>query len=233
MEETTTAAPENTGVEASTQPAAPDAQAAEQPQTEQPTQSAPSEDDTAEWLVKKGLDPKDPEFAMKIAKSYREAEKLALKSAEKASQLEKSLSQPQSSLEEGVDPNMAAITSYIQRQEQKERLNDFKQAHPDWQQYDTTMGELLTEPLQTMYGEVTRKDLIDSGLLSLEDVYAMAKGATPVDTTEIQAKTRTEVLQTLANTQRAGGATAQASVSNPKTPDADPIMEALRKSRGE
>jgi hypothetical protein len=94
------------------------------------------------------------------------------------------------------------------------------------------MVEKLNEPVNTTYGVYTRSQLVNAGLLSLEDVYLMAKASTPVDTAQLQTQAKQEVLQTLANTQRAGGGNAQASNSNPQASAEDPITAAIRKARG-
>lgn len=230
MEETTTVAPTDGGAGAPAEPAKVEQQPAEAPQ--EPESQTAQVDETAEWLQSKGVDPTDPEALTKLAKMAFNQEKLMTKATQRASELEKSMNQPQQQAGED-ETGMDRINAYIARQERKEQLDTFKQSHPDWQKYDESMGSLLEQPLETVYGTVTRRDLIDSGLLTLDDVYAMAKGQTPVDTSQIQAQTRTEVLQTLANTQRAGGGNAHASETNPQAPKVDPVIEAIRRSRGE
>lgn len=195
---------------------------------------APSDDDTAAWLAKKGFDLANPESVAKLASSYRESEKLALQKAQEAAELRKSLT-PQEPLapQPGVDPAVAALGEFAQEYKRDKHINAFKDAHPDWSQHEPTMVEMLNESVATPYGEYSRSQLVNMGILSLNDIYTMAKGAAPVDTESIKAQTKTEVLQTLATTQRAGGATPHAIETNPKAPVNDPILEGIRQSRGQ
>jgi hypothetical protein len=198
----------------------------------QTAQPAAQVDDTADWLSKKGIDPTDPEAVMKIAKSYREAEKLALSAAQEASELKKSLApQGQPSSQDGTQGDPMVQEMY-QDWKRDKLVNGFKESHRDWQQYEPVMVEKLHEQVNTPYGVYSRSQLVNAGFMSLEDVYTMAKGSAPMQTEQIQAQAKQEVLQTLANTQRAGGGTAQASNSNPQAQTEDPIAAAIRKARG-
>lgn len=195
---------------------------------------APSQDDTAAWFQAKGVDPSDPEALHKVAEMARNAEKLMTKAAQEASQLKQAMT-PQAPVSTGeplpgVDPRLGGFIEDYYRDKQ---INDFKGRNPGWEQHEQQMVELLNQPVQTNYGVFTREQLVNSGVLSLDDVYAIAKGSAPVDTTQIQQAAKQEVLQTLANTQRAGGGNTQASNSNPQAPVADPILEGIKRSRGE
>lgn len=204
------------GAEASAQPIEAVQVEAEQPK--EPAQEAPVEstDDTAEWLSKKGFDPSDPEFATKIAKSYREAEKLALTKAQEASELKKSLiPEPSTNPQTFDDPNLAALSDFAQEYKRDKQLTAFKEAHSDWAEYETAMVDVLQTPLNTPYGVYTRSQLVNMGIVTLDDVYAIAKGSAPVNTDQIKSQAQQEVLQTLANTQRAGSANAHASSTTP------------------
>lgn len=203
------------GVEASTQPVEAQVEAVQPQEPAQETQ-APSVDDTAEWLSKKGFDPSDPDSVLKMAKSYREAEKLALTKAQEASELKKSLT-PEPSLNPQTfdDPNLAAVSEFAQEYKRDKQLNAFKEAHSDWNEYEPAMVNVLQSAVSTPYGEYTRSQLVNMGIISLDDVYAIAKGSAPVDTEQIKSQAQQEVLQTLANTQRAGGANAHAMSATP------------------
>jgi hypothetical protein len=231
-------APVEPGAAAVAQPVDTSVTPAVQPQQPQSPSQAPSEqlpaapaDDTADWLTKKGFDPSDPEFAMKVAKSYREAEKLAMRAAEEASELKKTLAQP-SQLEPGMGQD-DSMQEFIQDYRRDKQINAFKESHSDWAQHEPAMVDLLSQTVNTPYGELSRSQMVNAGLLSLDDVYAIAKGNAPADTELIKTQAQQEVLQTLANTQRAGGGNAHASTINPETQKADPIIDAIRKSRGE
>jgi hypothetical protein len=232
MEPTTTGAAPTDGVAPATQPVEGAQQPAAQPQ--EPTQAQPAQaDDTeyAAWLQSKGLTP-DSEVAQKAAKMAYNSEKLMSKATAEASELRKSLtpSQPQQPQDgSSIDPG---VSEFMQDYRRDKLINGFKESHSDWQQHEPAMVAKLQEQVQTPYGVYTRSQLVNAGFLSLEDVYAMAKSAAPVNTYQIKSEAQQEVLQTLANTQRAGGGTAQASNPNPQAPTEDPINAAIRKARG-
>lgn len=213
MENTTTEEPIESGVEASTQPAEVENQSAEQPQepVQETMSQAPSEDDTATWLSSKGYNPNDPDSVMKLAKSYREAEKLALSKAQEASELRKSLGSEPILPQNGTDPT---VHEFIQDYRRDKQITSFKEAHPDWNQHEPAMVDILSKTAPNGY---TYSQLVNAGFVALDDVYIMAKGKAPVDTQQIQSQAKQEVLQSLANTQRAGGGNAHASNPNSKS----------------
>lgn len=203
---------------------------------EPPQQQEPSAqvDDTADWLAKKGYDPEDPELTTKLAKAYREAEKIGLKAAEqKASELKKSLTPSTPPQPEDGTQGDPMMQEFIQDYRRDKLIGGFKESHPDWNEYEPAMVEKLHEQVPTPYGKVTRSQLVNAGFMSLEDVYAMAKGTAPANTEQIKQQGAQETLQTLANTQRAGGGNAHASNSNPQAPADDPIMVGIKRSRGQ
>ncbi len=230
MEPTTTEATPVDGVAAATQPVEGAQQPAAQPQEPQSPSQPAQADDTAAWLASKGVDPNDPEAFQKVAQMAYHSEKQMTKATQEASELKRSLTQPVQQPEDGngTDP---ALNEFIQDYKRDKLINGFKESHPDWQEHEPVMAQKLLEPVQTPYGVFTRTQLVNSGFLSLEDVYAMAKGSAPVDTTQIQSQAKQEVLQTLANTQRAGGGNAHASNPNPQAPAEDPITAAIRAAR--
>jgi hypothetical protein len=231
MDETTTGAAPTDGAVQTAQPVEGAQPTAAQP-TEPVSQSQPpaQADDTAAWLQSKGVDPNDPEAFQKVAQMAYHSEKQMTKATQEASELKKSLTPPAQEPQAGqADPGMQ---EFIQDYRRDKLINGFKDSHPDWNQHEPAMVQKLQEPVSTVYGTYTRSQLVNAGLLSLEDVYAMAKGAAPVNTEQIQTQAKQEVLQTLANTQRAGGGTAHASNSNPQSSTEDPITAAIRKARG-
>lgn len=228
MEETTTVAPPETGAGALAQPADGAQQSAAQPQEPQQSQGQPAQaDDTAAWLASKGVDPTDPEAFQKIAQMAYNSEKQMTRATMEASELRKSLTQPTQQPEQGVSAD--PMSEFIQDYRRDKLINGFKESHPDWHDHEPAMVKALSEATPSGY---TRSQLVNAGLLSLEDVYAMAKASAPVNTDQVRAQAQHEVLQTLANTQRAGGSTAQASNSNPQTPVDDPFMRGIKMSRG-
>jgi hypothetical protein len=205
--------------------------AATPPEPTSQSQPAAQADDTAAWLQSKGVDPTDPEAFQKVAQMAYHSEKQMTKATQEASELKKSLTPPTQQPQEGngADP---MVSEFLQDYRRDKLINGFKESHPDWNQHEPAMVGKLQEQVQTPYGVFTRSQLVNSGFMSLEDVYAMAKGSAPVDTAQIKTQAQQEVLQTLANTQRAGGGNAHASNPNPQAPTTDPITEAIRKARG-
>lgn len=233
MEPTTTGAAPDDGAVATAQPVEGAQPTAAQPQ--EPTsqnQPAQAADEYAAWLASKGLDPTAEDAFTKAAQMAYNSEKLMSKATAEASELKRSLTQPPQQPEEGsnVDPVM---NEFIQDYRRDKLINGFKESHPDWNEHEPTMVAKLRETVSTPYGAYTRSQLVNAGLMSLEDVYAIAKGSAPVDTTQIRAQAQHEILQTVANTQRAGGGNAHASNSNPQAPVEDPVLAGIKRSRGQ
>lgn len=231
MDPTTTAIPPVDGAAAVAQPVE-GASTAVQP-TEPQSHGQPAQvDETAAWLESKGLTREDPEYLDKITKMAFNSEKLMTKATTEASEIKKSLTpQGQPTVPTG-QPGDPAVQEFIQDYRRDKQISSFKSANKDWEQHEPAMVDLLEEVVATPYGNYKRSQLVNEGLLSLNDVYAMAKGSVPANTEQIKTQAQQEVLHTLANTQRAGGGTAQASNSNPQASSVDPINEAIRKARG-
>lgn len=230
MEPTTTGAAPTDGAVATAQPVEGAQPTAAQPQ-EPVSQSQPpaQADDTAAWLQSKGVDPNDPEAFQKVAQMAYHSEKQMTKATQEASELKRSLtpSQPQPDQNGYVDPSMQ---EFIQDYRRDKQINSFKEAHPDWNQHESTMVNVLGQTAPNGY---TYSQLVNAGVIDLEAVYTMAKGSAPANTEQIRTQAQQEVLQTLANTQRAGGGNAQASNSNPQAQANDPVIEAIKRSRGQ
>lgn len=142
----------------------------------------------------------DSPSSIKAAKIAMDNQASFQQAQQKASQLDKSTQEPPTD------------NSQVKVLQNTVNLMSFKQSHPDWEQFDQQMGELLEEVVPTPYGNLPRKALYAEGLLSLDDVYKMAKGnasAAPEDTTQ--------VLQSIANKQRAGSLTPNANSGTPET----------------
>lgn len=227
MEETTTPSPaEATGAELPAQPVQPQEQEAVQPQT-QTAPTEPSSDDNLDWLKSKGVDPSSPEAVAKLAEMYRNAEKQMHQTTQKASELERAVQQVAPLDEPDTDPAIAEVLGELRTFRTERTLQSFKQSHPDWEQYDLAMGEALYET--TPSGE-SRLEMFNRGQLTLDDIYALVKGRT--DTSQsVRDETRQQVLQQLANTQRAGGVQAHATDASPEQKATDPILEGIRRAR--
>lgn len=228
MDPTTTVATPPDGAGAPAEPVEGAQPTAAQPQ--EPTQSQPAQaDDTAAWLQSKGVDPSDPEAFQKVAQMAYHSEKQMTRATQEAAELKKSLTPTVQPGQIQGDPMVAEM---YQGWKTDRMLTEFKESHPDWTEHRGAMSGLLGEAVNTQYGVFTREQLVNAGLLTLHDIYLQAKGSTPVDTTQIETQAKQEVLQTLANTQRAGGGNAQASNPNPQASTEDPITAAIRKARG-
>jgi hypothetical protein len=227
MDETITAPPANDGAAPlPAQPPEPGQSAAAQPQPQaNVTESLePSSDDNSSWLQSKGIDPDSPEAVAKLAEMYRNAEKQMTQATQRASELEKSMQTPQP---QGGD----IMQEFVQDYKRDKMVREFKDNTSDWKQYDSAMGKVLQEVVNTPYGQYTKSQLVNEGILSLNDVYLQAKGSSPVSNESIVNDAKQEVLQTLANTQRAGSATPNASNSSPQSQSKDPIVEAIMRAR--
>lgn len=219
----------NDGAVATAQPVESAQPTAVQPQEPQSQgQPAQANDEYAAWLQSKGLAP-DTEVAQKAAQMAYNSEKLMTKATQEASQLKRSLT-PEQPVEaqagSQVDP---VIQEFVQDYRRDKLINGFKETHQDWAQHEPKMVEILN---QTTPGGYTYSQLVNAGVLGLETVYALAKASAPDNTEQVKQQTQQEVLQTLANTQRAGGSNAQASNPNPQASAEDPISAAIRKARG-
>lgn len=227
-EQTTTVAAPAAGAGTTAQPDTGGQQTAVQSQDQSQGQPAQT-DDTAAWLTSKGVDPTDPEAFQKVAKMAYNSEKMMSKATQEASELRKSLtpSQPQQP-QQGAqgDP---AMQEFIQDYRRDKLISGFKESHSDWHDHEQAMVGVLNRVSPSGY---TNSQLVNAGMLDLETVYAIAKASAPDNTNQIQTQAKQEVLQTLANTQRAGGGNAQASNPNPQAANEDPINAAIRAARG-
>jgi len=232
MDQTTT--PDSTVQDGATtpvdaQPVLPVVDAAATPQPT-PTSQEPAQADPeyAAWLDSKKLDGTSADAFEQAAKMAYNSEKLMTKATQEASELKRSLTGT-TPASDGQDPGMGEFIADYKRDKM---IGTFKESHKDWQQHEPAMASLLQEQVQTPDGVFTRSQLVNAGYASLEQIYREAKGSSP-DTNSIKSEAKQEVLQQLANTQRAGGALPNASQSNPKAPVADTASDAFRKGMGQ
>lgn len=222
-DQTTTVAPVTPGVEptqpvvaepttAATEPSvAPTEPEPAQPSVE-PSKDAPSDDDElSSWAEKKGLT-LDSDNAKKAAKMAREAERAMHQKAQRASELEKSISTKSDEYAEevaqvtGQDPE---LVKRLQRIEVRESVRDFWDANPDARQYESQMIELLqTKPhlagdLESLYASA----LVKSGNLDA-----------------VKSQGKREALESLAHKQQAAVPTGNATNSG-ITPKTKPFNE--------
>lgn len=169
-EDTTTDVPVDTGadeaqpVEAEETTAAPQT---DEPQEQAETTSEPSEDDQlAEWAKNKGLE-LDSDNATKAAKMAREAERAMHDKAQRASELERTLSTTSDEYAEaeaeatGQDPE---LLKRLQRVEVRDAVRDFWDSNPGAKEYEAQMiDELKVRPhlagdLEALYAVVSSRD---------------------------------------------------------------------------
>jgi plasmid maintenance system antidote protein VapI len=182
-----------------TEPAPAVEETTEQPAEGEEEPSEPSADDTSEWLKNKGIDPSDPEAINKLAKSAREAERAMHSKAQKASELEKTMTEMSDASAEqiaqatGQDPEMV---KRIQRIEVRDAKRTFFENNPGAAQYEGEMAKIATE--SGLYGTAEA---------IMKAAYAIARSQ-DIDAVKSQAKR--ETLEGLAHKQQAAVPTGNA-----------------------
>lgn len=170
-----------------------------EPQTKEVQPTEPSDDDQlTKWAEAKGLK-LDSDNAIKAAKMAREAEKAMHSKAQKASELERSMSAMSDESAEniaeatGQDPE---VLKRLQRMEVKNSIRDFWDANPDARNYESEMTKIATEA-----------GLSGTPEAILKAAYAIAKTA---DTEAVKSQGKKEVLESLAAKQSAAVPTGNA-----------------------
>lgn len=204
---TTDATDNDTGVSEDTQPEEAveteaevetnDATSQEAPQGDEPPAEESSEEteaednSTAEWLKKKGVDPKSPEAIEKVAEMARNAEKAMHAKAAKASALEKASQITDDQVPADATPE---VRDSVRTRNLELRLDiqDWKMRNPDKVVHEAEMVKVLTDP--------TKKALVQDGYLSLDDVYSIARGG---NTEAAKSQGKKEALESLAQKQTA------------------------------
>lgn len=188
---TTNDAPASEGAEEEpAQPAQPEAVSADTP-TEPTTGEEPSADDNSAWLQAKGIDPSDPEAIGKLADMARNAEKKMHESTQKASDLTKSITE--SSDKSGIletDP----VLERVQRVELALQVESFFKQDG----IDPAMRPKMAEYAEQSPAVAA---LVDSGHISLRDLYNMTRGADPSVTESAKEQGGKEALQKVADKQ--------------------------------
>lgn len=184
-------------------------------ENEQESTAAPQEetteavtDDNLAWLQQnKGIDPTTPEGAAQLAKMYREAEKRMHDSTAEKAKLQTALEQPTDvQTDEFVTDPTAALAAQVQALTLKSTVQDFWSSNPDAKQYEAKMTEIVTT--NPNIGE-----LVKNQYLSLDQLYAMAKGSDPSRETALKQEGGKEALKTVADRQQAKAITGSATSS--------------------
>lgn len=215
MDDSTTSAPADTGVEASTQPdTSVDTQAADTTtvSAEAETDSQEAEhsqaiDDNLKWLQEnKGIDPSSPEAMAKVAEMYRNAEKQMHESKSKKTELQAELQPSQEELNQYQDDPTAQLTARLQAIEMERGVERFFNSNPDAKQYEEKMTEMVTT-------DPNLRLLVNNGYLGIENLYQMAKGADSSREQTLKTDGGREALQKVADKQQARAVTPAASSS--------------------
>lgn len=223
--ETTTGTPQVNDGATTAQPNEPVAPAATQP-TEPTNASEPTEPvatDNLEWLKNKGIDPSDPQAVTKVAEMYRNAEKAMHVNAQKASELEKTISGgAQQAIADAtasgeVDTAELALAR-VAALELQASVNTFFSNNPDAKQHETAMVKLVTD--RPEIGQLVRQ-----GALSVADLHTMVRGSDTTVVDEAKSQGATEALQQLANKQLATAVPGAATTSAVSPQKGDPLME--------
>lgn len=153
---------------------------------EEQEESTSTDDELTTWAKNKGLE-LDSDSARKAAEMARNAEKAMHQKAQKASELEKQLSQPT----EGFDEDRIARVETILK------TRDFFDNHPEAKELEAEMAAYInSDPTGT------KRELVKQGYLTLEEVHAIVS-ANPNRNSQLKEEGRKEGLQQLANKQRA------------------------------
>lgn len=215
-ESTTTNEPTDTGVQ-ETQPAGVDTQAAEnqpaEPTTTEDSQEAATPvDDNLAWLQNKGIDPQSPEALAKVAEMYRNAEKAMHNKSQEKAELQQALQQPQEQLTDAngnYDPT-AVLEARLQAIENERNVERFFNTNPDAKAYEEKMIDMVSTDPNLNY-------LVSNNVLSIENLYQMAKGADPSLEQSLKSEGGREALQKVADKQQAKAVTGSATNSQMAT----------------
>lgn len=156
---------------------------------------AQADNSTVEWLKKKGVDPNSPEAIEKVAEMARNAEKAMHEKAQKARELEKSTEIKAEEIP--VDATPQDIDNVrVRNIEMRQELNDWRLNNPDKRDYEETMTKVLNE-------DPAIKAMVREGYMSIDKLYAMAKGLDPDREATVKSQTKRETLEELAQKQQA------------------------------
>ena len=145
--------------------------AANQPAEPKTESQGPSNDDNLTWLTNKGIDPNSPEALAKVAEMYRNAEKVMHESTQKASDLQKSISE--ASQDSGImDGVVDEATQRLNRLELDLNVEKFfKQdgIDPD------------LRPAMAEYAQANPHiaALVENNVMTLQQMYDMVRGSDP------------------------------------------------------
>lgn len=153
----------------------------------------------------------DSPGAIKAAEIARKAQSEATRNYQKASELEKAASITDQDLPADATPQQVDNARY-----RNVEIQLWKIQNQDKLALEPQMVEILADP--------TKKAMVQQGYLSLDDIYTMAKGASPDNSAAVKSEGKREALQSLAHKQQAAVPTGHA--TNPGvTPKEKPFAE--------
>lgn len=156
---------------------------------------AKSDNSTVEWLKKKGVDPDSPEAIEKVAEMARNAEKAMHEKAQKARELEKSTEIKAEEVPADATPQ-DIDNIRVRNIEMRQELNDWRLNNPDKREYEEAMTKVLNE-------KPAIKAMVREGYMSVDELYAMAKGMDSGHEATVKSQTKRETLEELAQKQQA------------------------------
>lgn len=200
--------------------AVPEASEPEQEETPAP-ESKPSEEEApaanedeqlTKWAENKGLK-LDSEDAKKAAKMARDAEKAMHQKAQRASELEKATKIKDEDIPLGAS-NQEVDNLRIRNVELRQDIRDWKVDNQDKLAHEAEMVKVLQDPV--------KRQLVQSGYLSLDDVYSIAVGNDPAKEADLKSQGKQEALKSLAHRQQAATPTGDAVTPTASTPAITP-----------
>lgn len=150
----------------------------------------PEQEQLEKFAKSKGLT-LDSDNAIKAAKMAMNAEKLMHEKTVRASELEKATNITNDQVPEGATQEV--VDNFRMRNlELKMDIKDWKLSNPDKLAAEAEMVKVLSDPV--------KKELVQGGYLSLDDVYNMAQGGS---TEAVKSQGKREALESLAHKQTA------------------------------
>lgn len=145
-------------------------------------------DDLDEFLANKGVKSDDPEALRKVAEMYRNVEKEYSRKAQEKAQLERQIAQSNMRPVSGnpID-RLEAVERQLQADREVQATKEWKAAHNLTPEAESKMVDFLSQPIRNTNGVVQRDPqgnvltkyfLVQTGALSLDDVYRATGGDT-------------------------------------------------------
>lgn len=202
-----------------------DAPAVETQDTQPEATTQEDGDKLSKWAASQNIDLNNPtpEDAKKLAKVARDNQVASRQKSQEVSEFEKRVTNPQTN-NTGGDEVLAEVRAMRAERDAERKLSDFKQRNPGWEEHKDALSAVLNESVPTPYGQVSRAELVDTGILSLDDALTLAKGSAAREQ-QLKAEGGRESLERLANKQMAEAPKALASDQTPQPKEEeDPML---------